>query len=103
MLKKGHKRCKVSVYEVKNESEYEEQKLLGKKLLFEECYNTMKNYDEDLLTRQFFIISEMNWNGKKEVDRWKYYSNHSFIHEDDEQLCRSLLQKEQNDGIVWQG
>jgi hypothetical protein len=103
VLKKGHKRCKLLICEAINEAEYREAKMVAGKMSFEDCYATMKNMDDTLTTRQFYRIVEMNWNGKKEVDWWKYYHNLNFIYEDDEELCKKLLKNEEANDIVWQG
>ena len=102
-LQKGHKRCKLIVCTVVGDSAYEETKIIVEKMTFEECYSTMKNSGEQAVVRQFFKIVEMNWNGSKVVDEWRYYQNGDFIQENDEDLCKKLMVAEYATKVQWQG
>ena len=56
-----------------------------------------------IIFRQFFKIVEMNWNGKKEVDSWRYYQNGDFIRITDQELCKKLMVSEYSSQVQWQG
>lgn len=89
-LRKGHKRCELIICTAVSSSAYEESEVIAKKKTFEACYSLIKNNGEMIKPRQFFKISELNWNGKKEVDSWRYYRNGDFIRESDEELCKKI-------------
>lgn len=102
-LQKGHKRCKLIICNVLNETTYEEIKTIVQDMIFEDCYAVMMNNDNMLSARQFYKIVEMNWNKKKEVDSWRYYHNGDFVNETDEMLCKKLMLAEHAQNIQWQG
>lgn len=102
-LQTGHKRCKLLVCTVINDTTYEETKVIVNKLTFNDCYSTMQNNKEQLAMRQFFKIVEMNWNNSKEVDSWRYYQNGDFIQKTDEELCKQLMVSEYSSQVQWQG
>ncbi len=102
-LKKEHKRCKLIVCYVTGSSGYEETEIIVKNMTFEDCYSAMKNNRDRLGNRQFFKIQEMNWNGKKEVESWRYYHTGDIITDTDEQLCQSLMRAVEAQNIQWQG
>lgn len=102
-LRKGHKRCKLTICTVVSGSTYEENEVLAKKKTFEDCYSLIKNNGDMIKIRQFFKIAELNWNGKKEVDAWRYYRNGDFIQESDEELCKKMMVSEYSSNVQWQG
>lgn len=102
-LQVGHKRCKLLVCTVIGDKTYEETSVIVRKLTFDDCYSAMKNNKEQLSMRQFFKITEMNWNDAKEVDSWRYYQNGDFIQETDEELCKKLMVAEYSSKVQWQG
>lgn len=102
-LQVGHKRCKLLVCTVVGDKTYEETSVIVRKLTFDDCYSAMKNNKEQLSMRQFFKITEMNWNDAKEVDSWRYYQNGDFIQETDEELCKKLMVAEYSSKVQWQG
>lgn len=102
-LQKGHKRCKLIVCTVVGDDSYEETTVIVGKMTYQDCYSTMQNNKEQLSIRQFFKIVELNWNGKKEVDNWRYYQNGDFIRITDEELCKKLMVSEHSANVHWQG
>lgn len=102
-LQKGHKRCKLIVCTVLSDDNYEEGTVIVDRMTYEDCYSAMKNNQEQLTIRQFFKIVEMNWNGKKEVDSWRYYQNGDFIRITDQELCKKLMVSEYSSQVQWQG
>ncbi len=102
-LQKGHKRCRLVICNVLNDSAYEEGEIVVDRMIFEDCYAVMTNNNNDLSSGQFYKIVEKNWNGKKDVDSWRYYHNGDFINETDEVLCRKLMLAEHAQSIQWQG
>lgn len=102
-LQKGHKRCKLVVCNVMNDTTYEEGKVIAQNMIFEDCYAVMTNNDNGLSPKQFYKIIEMNWNGHKEVDSWRYFHNGDFINETDDVLCQKMMRTEYAQNIQWQG
>lgn len=86
-----------------SDDNYEEGTVIVDRMTYEDCYSAMKNNQEQLTIRQFFKIVEMNWNGKKEVDSWRYYQNGDFIRITDQELCKKLMVSEYSSQVQWQG
>lgn len=102
IVRRPKKDCRLSIWQVKNEREFMEIKELIHKQQFNDCYGYMKYQKAPLASMQFYVISEMNWSGKKEVAQWKYYSNGDFIELDDAELRTKLLVAKNAENINWQ-
>lgn len=62
----------------------------------------MRNNHERLSPKQFWVIREKNWSGKKTTAEWRYYANGDYIELDDGELATRLLLAENAKNIDWQ-
>ena len=77
-------------------------KELVKNCKYTECYTLMKNNQERLSPKQFWVIRETNFTGKKMTAEWRYYANGDYVELDDEELATRLLLAENAKNIDWQ-
>ena len=61
-----------------------------------------KNNQERLSPKQFWVIRETNFTGKKMTAEWRYYANGDYVELDDEELATRLLLAENAKNIDWQ-
>lgn len=52
--------------------------------------------------KQFWVIRETNFTGKKMTAEWRYYANGDYVELDDEELATRLLLAENAKNIDWQ-
>ena len=76
-------------------------KELVKNCKYTECYTLMKNNQERLSPKQFWVIRETNFTGKKMTAEWRYYANGDYVELDDEELATRLLLAENAKNIDW--
>ena len=77
-------------------------KELVKNCKYTECYTLMKNNQERLSPKQFWVIRETNFTGKKMTAEWRYYANGDYVELVEEELAPRLLLAENAKNIDWQ-
>ncbi len=89
MLKKPVKNCCVNLCEAMAGGTYEVKQTLARRLKFEQCFNFIRNYTEDIAPRQFFQIAEKDFL-KKTVASWNYYRGGQVMDCSEEQFLHKL-------------
>ena len=100
--RKPKKNCSLLICQVQNRETFMDVKELVKNCKYTECYTLMKNNQERLSPKQFWVIRETNFTGKKMTAEWRYYANGDYVELDDEELATRLLLAENAKNIDWQ-
>ena len=102
VIKDPKRNCRLDIWQVKNEKEFAYFSEVIKKQTFEDCYGIMRHRGIPLGQMQFYVISELDWRGKKVVGQWKYYSNGDNINMDDDALRTKLMVAKNAENVKWQ-
>ena len=100
--RKPKKNCCLLICQVQNRETFIDVKQIVRKCKYTECYNLMRNNHERLSPKQFWVIREKNFTGKKMTAEWRYYANGDYIELDDGELATRLLLAENAKNIDWQ-
>ena len=73
MLKKQVRNCRVLLCEATGNDSYDIKGVLAKRVTFNQGYNFLKNYTEEIEKGQFFRIIEKGLFGIGIIDHWNYY------------------------------
>ena len=102
VIKDPKRNCRLDIWQVKNEKEFAYFSEVIKKQTFEDCYGLMRHRGIPLGQMQFYVISELDWRGKKVVGQWKYYANGDNINMDDDALRTKLMVAKNAENVKWQ-
>ena len=100
--RKPKKNCSLLICQVQNRETFMDVKDHVMNWKYTECYTLMKNNQERLSPKQFWVIRETNFTGKKMTAEWRYYANGDYVELDDEELATRLLLAENAKNIDWQ-
>ncbi len=101
-LKRPRKRCKLEICEAVTNRDFVVKSVVLENYLFEQCFSAMRNH-EAIQPKQFYRITEMNWNKKKEVDHWSYYQNGEIILVPEEEFLPKLTLVDSVKDVKWEG
>lgn len=73
MLNKPVKNCRVLLCNAINETEFKVERVLAKNMTFDQCFNFIRNYTNEIERGQFFRIQEKGFMGIGNIAHWNYY------------------------------
>ncbi|MBR1508713.1 MAG: hypothetical protein IJ619_12010 [Eubacterium sp.] len=101
MLLQPKKNFRLLLCEANVTKSYDEIEVLMNKGLFKDCYNYIRNQDNQLKSKQFYRIVETNWNNTREVDHWNYYHTGELVSIPEEEFFHKLYLAEYAKDVNW--
>ena len=99
MLKKPVRNCMVILCEATSATSYEIKQALTKRMTFDQCFNFIRNYVDNIEPRQYFRIQEKGFMGIGNVAYWNYYRDGMPMECSEEKFLNKMYNLNQNKSL----